>query len=216
MKILYIGRVFSGLETSLLSRQWQPTGVPTIYKIIERLDKSPHEMTFVLMDESARTAFWRDWGHNRDAVLTLKGLHLRIMVGPGARTGTSRLKAKSLRLIQFLKILKLLLLSPPDLVYADRSNVVAAALAARLRRRPVILRVMGIYPSMWEIIRSRSLSCRMLSWCFRSPFALALCTQDGTGGESWMDAALAPSLPRQMMLNRVDRVRRPQPRIAPE
>ncbi len=39
-KILYVCRLFNGLETSVKSRKWNPTGVPTIYKIIETLDSS--------------------------------------------------------------------------------------------------------------------------------------------------------------------------------
>ena len=32
MKILYACRLFSGLETSVISKKWKPTGVPTIFK----------------------------------------------------------------------------------------------------------------------------------------------------------------------------------------
>ena len=38
MKILYISRLFTGLEQTVLEKKWIPTGVPTIYKVIEALD----------------------------------------------------------------------------------------------------------------------------------------------------------------------------------
>ena len=38
-KVLYVARLFSGLEVSLSSRDWNPTGVPTIYKVINEIDK---------------------------------------------------------------------------------------------------------------------------------------------------------------------------------
>ena len=38
-KVLYIARIFSGLEVSINNNFWNPTGVPTIYKLIEALDK---------------------------------------------------------------------------------------------------------------------------------------------------------------------------------
>ena len=50
MKILYICRIFSGLELSIKSRRWKPTGVPTIYKILEYFDKSEHKLQLVLTD----------------------------------------------------------------------------------------------------------------------------------------------------------------------
>ena len=39
MKILYACRLFSGLETSVISKKWKPTGVPTIFKFLERLEE---------------------------------------------------------------------------------------------------------------------------------------------------------------------------------
>ena len=38
MKILYISRLFTGLEQTVVDKKWLPTGVPTIYKVIEALD----------------------------------------------------------------------------------------------------------------------------------------------------------------------------------
>ena len=50
MKILYLCRLFDGFETSLLKRKWIPSGVPTIYKLIEKLDKENLECKFVISD----------------------------------------------------------------------------------------------------------------------------------------------------------------------
>ena len=40
MRILYIARLFSGLEQSVIKGKWEPSGAPTIYRLIERLDDS--------------------------------------------------------------------------------------------------------------------------------------------------------------------------------
>ena len=37
MKVMYVARLFSGLEASLLKRRWEPAGVPTVYKLIREL-----------------------------------------------------------------------------------------------------------------------------------------------------------------------------------
>ena len=49
MKIFYLCRIFNGLVSSIKSEKWQPTGVPTIYKMIEKLDKSDCEVKFFLV-----------------------------------------------------------------------------------------------------------------------------------------------------------------------
>ena len=49
MKILYICRVFSGLSNSI-KEEWKPTGVPTIYKIIEKIDSLNVSSKFVFTD----------------------------------------------------------------------------------------------------------------------------------------------------------------------
>ncbi len=40
MRILYTVRLFSGLEDGLREGIWRPRGVPTIYRMIEALDRS--------------------------------------------------------------------------------------------------------------------------------------------------------------------------------
>ena len=36
-KILYVCRLFNGLEQSVIEGKWSPTGVPTIFRMIEKL-----------------------------------------------------------------------------------------------------------------------------------------------------------------------------------
>ena len=40
MNIIFVTRLFSGLEKSFITKKWSPTGVPTIYKMIEALDRT--------------------------------------------------------------------------------------------------------------------------------------------------------------------------------
>ena len=40
MRLLYVVRLFSGLEDGLCEGVWRPRGVPTIYRMIEALDRS--------------------------------------------------------------------------------------------------------------------------------------------------------------------------------
>ena len=49
-KIFYIVRFFSGLHSSFENGIWKPQGVPTIYKMMEGLDKSKFEVEFILLN----------------------------------------------------------------------------------------------------------------------------------------------------------------------
>ena len=42
VKLLIILRLFTGLEKSIIKKKWEPTGVPTIYKFLEKVDKVFH------------------------------------------------------------------------------------------------------------------------------------------------------------------------------
>ena len=53
MKVLYCTRIFSGLEKSLVEKEWKPTGVPTIYKLLEQLEKNCDLNIFFLSKDSS-------------------------------------------------------------------------------------------------------------------------------------------------------------------
>ena len=64
MKILYVGRLFSGLESSLISGEWSPTGFPTIYRVIERLDRD-FDLRLILADKDDA----RLWKNKSDCIV---------------------------------------------------------------------------------------------------------------------------------------------------
>ena len=84
MKILYIARIFSGLESSFINKKWNPTGVPTIYKIIEALDKNYNtKCIFTAKDNEER--FFPKTKQN----ITLEGLKSSITILPGEKAFAS-------------------------------------------------------------------------------------------------------------------------------
>ena len=93
----------------------------------------------------------------------------------------------------------------PDLIYVDHANFLSAAIFSRLLHTPVVYRLMGVYPAMRAALSSRRLSQRVLRWAYRSPFALVICTQDGSGVEPWLDQALHHGIRRAVLLNGVSR-----------
>jgi glycosyltransferase involved in cell wall biosynthesis len=92
-----------------------------------------------------------------------------------------------------------------DLCYFNNGNLLIAALFAYLGVGRVVLRVMGAYPVMKEIAARRKTPAAWIEYkAYRAPYAHVVCTQDGSGGEWFMDRALRPEVPRTLMLNGVD------------
>ena len=46
-KIIYLARFLVGYYSFYFEEEWKPDGVPTVYKMIEGLDKSKHKVEFV-------------------------------------------------------------------------------------------------------------------------------------------------------------------------
>ena len=207
MRILYVCRVFSGFETSLETRRWTPTGAPTIYRVIEALDRSGHDVHFVMPCKGVGSDYRTDWTAADDCNVSLQGLNRPVRVLASEHRypiWLGRLRGMLTTLRHLWALWRTTRTLRPDLVYADRSNVVFAALVARLTRTPVVLRVMGVYPSMWETLAGRTLADRVTRWAYRAPFSLVICTQDGSGGERWLPKALGPGVSFQMLLNGFD------------
>ena len=206
MRILYICRVFSGFEESLKSQIWKPTGAPTIFKMMEALDESAHEVRFIMTARGVGSEFLSRWDSKTDNDVTLENLRQSILIIASEGRFIARLGKLRGYLAEIIRLYKICLevkRFKPEIIYFDRSNVFIGGLLSRFTSYPVVIRIMGIYPSMRKIQHSMKIADLLQRWAFKSPFAFALCTQDGSGGELWMDRALRPGVPRKMLLNGV-------------
>ncbi|MBI4365425.1 MAG: glycosyltransferase family 4 protein [Deltaproteobacteria bacterium] len=207
MRILYVCRVFSGFETSLETGRWLPTGAPTIYRVMEALDHGQNDVRFVMSCKGVGSDYRTSWTAPDDRDVTFEGLRHTVHVLASEHRHPAwmgRLRGPLTTLRHIWRLWRSVWFERPHLVYVDRSNVVFGALVAWLTRIPVVLRVMGVYPSMWETLRSASPAGRVTRWAYRAPFALVICTQDGSGGEYWLPKALRTGAPFHMLLNGFD------------
>jgi glycosyltransferase involved in cell wall biosynthesis len=206
LRILYICRIFSGFEKSLGSGKWEPMGTPTIFKMMNALDKGPHDVRFVMTARGMGADFHANWHTNKDAEVDLENFDHPILIIAGENRFTKmfrKFRGHLTGLARLYRVLREVRRFNPDLVYVDRSNVAIGAFLARFSGHRVFLRIMGIYPSMRELLTSRRIADRLQRWAFHSPFAYALCTEDGTGGGGWMAKALRDDVPRAIVLNGV-------------
>ena len=201
INILYICRMFNGLETSMRSKVWSPTGVRTIYRIIEKFDS--------------------DALYNLDLVITSKDNNFSRIPGVVSKIKISGLSSVVTNLHSFnskygkvgfllresfhvLYLLAKLFFGRYDLLYVDHANIFTASIAARISKVPVVFRVMGVYPAMRNVITGSGIVNIFLRWCYRAPFSLVVCTQDGSGIEPWLDKALSNNVLVRKLINGVE------------
>jgi glycosyltransferase involved in cell wall biosynthesis len=208
LKILYTARLFSGLEDSFYTKIWKPTGVPTIYKIIEEIDKH-HTPRFLFTSKDSGQGCFSLWGKSSDQEIIVSGLKHSVCVISGVNFFPAWLGRKTriiLREIrQSLFIIIELIKFKPDIIYCDHANVLIGGILSRIQNRiPVVFRVMGADDFMRQCLTPDSLVQKIYKWVYKSPFDLVLCTQDGSGVELWVNSALSDTVKREVLLNGTD------------
>ncbi|EKD23832.1 MAG: hypothetical protein ACD_81C00171G0003 [uncultured bacterium] len=208
MKVLYVCRLFTGLEQSLKTRRWQPTGAPTISRMIERLDKHASDVRFILTRKDVGRGSFSGWTERNDCTLKIDGLQheVRVLAGderfPSWFGRWARAALRELRHLfhitwQFWRF-------RPDVIYVDHANFLTAGIFARVLKVPVVYRLMGVYPAMRKALVGNRIGQRALRWSYRAPYALVVCTQDGSGVEPWLKQALRADVCTEVLLNGVD------------
>lgn len=204
MKILFVTRLFSAIEEGLLHNQWTPMGVPAIYKLLETLDTSSHDIliVFTCKDEGSK------WDRTDDITLQVDGISAKIIVIAGEKR-ISPMFGFLRRYISMARhvicVWKLKKEYHPDVVYIDRVNIWSAAILARFTNVPVILRLLGIVKYMKDVQKGKRIKDRIWRWAYTSPFFAAICTLDGSGGGVWMDNALNMNVKKYLWINGVDK-----------
>lgn len=204
MKVLYVARLFSGLERSVSESSWKPTGVPTIYRIIEALSQET-ELQLLLCAKDGHTSL----SDLEDRRTKLDGLNCPVEILAATPKVSFLPRALLVACREFrhaLRTISRVWYEQPDLIYIDHGNVWTAGILARITRIPVVFRVMGVYPAMRDAIDGKRLAHRYLRWCYGAPFATVVCTQDGSGVESWLKKAIRPGTPVHVLVNGVDQL----------
>ncbi len=203
MRILFAVRLFRGFHGSVASGIWSPWGAPTIFKLIDALDASNHDLTLVFTCKEELD----DLDTAADRQIRLDCLNSDVtLVGGEARipAWTGRLRWYLSEWRQSRVLLRLAKQCRPDLIYIDRGNLWSASLLARHGPAPVVYRIMGISPSLTQPYKGNRPHQLLNRYQLRAPFDLVICSQDGSGGEYWLDRILDPSVERVMLLNGVD------------
>ncbi len=208
MKILINCRLMSGFKSSIIESNWNPSGSPAIYKLIEKFVKDNDEVSIIFTARESGFYFKDMWEERRDKKFKIKGLEANTVVLTGVKKipkifgrfrGHISLIRQTIKVWKFYKKLK------PDIVYIDRSNILAGSIISRFTDTPVILRVLGVTPSMKKILKGKSITQKIDRWCYKSPFSLVIGTEDGSGINNFLDEILNKKTPRETKLNGVNK-----------
>ena len=208
MKILYVTRLFSGLEDSFLAQTWNPSGVPTIYRIIEEIDRR-HTPYFLFTAKDNGLGCFSSWDKTKDKEIAISGLKHNVNVITGVNFFPAWLGRKFRMVLremrQFFSIIIKINRFKPDIIYCDHANVLIGSVLSRMQSRiHVVFRVMGVDGFMRQCLTPDNFIQRIYKWAYKSPFSLVLCTQDGSGVETWANSALLHNVRREILLNGID------------
>ena len=202
LRVMVVARLFSGLVESLDTGQWQPRGVPAIYKLLEALADDPEvEPLFVFACKDAEAGA-RVAGRRAVEVDRLGG---RVLILPYRRhpwLAALGLDGKLRELNHLLRCLWIYARFRPAVSYFTNANFAAAGIFARLGLGRMILRFMGLHPEQKRLAEARG---GLQRWLYQAPFDHVICTQEGSGAEYYLPRLLRPGTPLLIPLNGVDR-----------
>jgi glycosyltransferase involved in cell wall biosynthesis len=194
MKVMVVGRLFSGLAETLADGDWRPAGVPAFYRLLEGLADDPDITLLTVLTGGDRRRRYENPRIGSVVVLPNRG-------GFGGRIDMALTMTAHL-----FACLRLYTRHRPDVVYFTNANFHIAAAFARLGLGRVVLRFLGIFDQHRRLARggARSWRARIEAWLFRSPFAQVVCSQDGSDPQAVLPALLRPGVPCEIRLNGVD------------
>ena len=207
MKVLYCTRIFSGLEKSLVEKKWKPTGVPTIYKLLEKLEKNSDLNIFFLSKDSSNN-HKSIWTTKHNVKINLKGFKNNLEIISGYKYFNFLLLKKLKIFLREIRQLIFLYIKykqiKPDIIYFDNSNVLFASLFAKYSKSKVVLRIMGVYPFMKNVIKKDTIKNKIFYKAYSSKYSLVICSQDGSGVEPWLNNIINKQTQISILMNGVD------------
>ncbi|WP_085909938.1 glycosyltransferase family 4 protein [Kiloniella majae] len=209
MKILYVARLYSGLENSINELNWEPRGVPTVAKLIERLSKDESinlRIIFSVKDGYTTLSL------TNDKKIKISGINADISILSGYVFGHLP-KTKIHKMIREIshtyKIFRLILIEKPNVIYFDHGSIWTAGLISRVLSIPTIFRVMGISPAMRRSQVQVNFVNRILKWLYKAPFSAVISTEDGSGSKLWCKNSLNHKATCHIWLNGVNHISSP-------
>ena len=212
MNILFVTRLYSGFEFSLKKSVWKPEGVPTIYKLLDKLSLE-NKLSIILTAKDSGSTYKSNWEETKDLEIKIKNLNAYVKVLTGTKYFYNFIPRKMAMILrdfrQFLKIIFFVKKQKPELIYCDSANVVIAFLLTKIfPHKPVVVRVLGVCSFWRSIINSKRIVHMIYKLSFKGRYSAVIGTQDGSGIEYWFNDVLLKDVPRYVLLNGVDTLKK--------
>ncbi len=202
-KVLYLTRFFNGLHRSFLSGVWEPEGVPTIYKMIEGLDRSKFDVEFVFSNYNLNASSKFHKFHTKHNLHNFNS-NFHILSVNSKTFFTRKFKNFIFIIKKLFFIIKFLRRFKPDLVYIDRAHVIEGAIIKSLFSSKIFLRVMGVAVFSYnDILVGKSIFSRISRWSFKRNFTHILFSQDGGDIQNFKDKYLVNNVSSSIFFNGV-------------
>jgi glycosyltransferase involved in cell wall biosynthesis len=204
MKILFITSFYSAVRQSIISDNWQPTGMPAIVKLFEGLKDECIEFDNIFISSPIKSktktiSYTNSMFNNQIMFFQFsKKLNTKFFRNFGSFINS---------LLVFRKVKSTIKEQNYDVIYVDRANRVAGALLAYSGSK-VILRLHGITMlfTFYKSYKNVFLNF-MQFFSFRAPYKYIICTEDGTPGKQFLVKYTRSSVPHKILLNGVDKVK---------
>ena len=201
-KILYLTRFFNGLHNSFIDGFWKPDGVPTIYKMIEGLDKSEYKVEFIFSNFNLSPSQKFNKFYTKHKLDSFESdFHILSIYSRGVFRKIHNLIFFIHKLFFLVKFIKRF---SPDLIYIDRAHVIEGAVIKKIFKSKVFLRVMGVAVYSYnDILKGNSFFSTISRWSFRTRFDHILFSQDGGNIENFKKKYIKKSVRTTTLFNGV-------------
>ena len=174
-------RFFSGLHSSLEKGVWKPEGVPTIYKIMEGLDKSKFDVEFILSNYNLFASTKFNKFHTKRELEGFRSRFHVLSVNSNSLFLVRKIKNIFFFLRKYLFLINFIRKYKPDLIYIDRAHVIEGAIIKILFNCKVFLRMMGVAVYHYnDIVKGKSIFSIITRWAFKNNFDHILFSEDGS------------------------------------
>ena len=201
MNIYFVTRLFNGLYESIQNEKWQPTGIPTIFKLAEKIVKT-HQLTWIVACKNSKDSEIID---NVAKRLKLRGIEIYCV--PFKKYSCLNMLNTFINDVMVLyHTVKLSFRTKNRLFYCDRTDILTAAALKYILKAAVVVRILGIYPNQKKMVQDGYVKVfnPLTYFAYRTQFDLAICTQDGSGGEYYLKRLLNRKTPIKLLLNGVE------------
>ena len=201
MNYVFVTRMFSGLFETIKGKEWNPSGIPTFIKLVEKIALSEMVVWFVICRTKKESSVI---GNKFQSIVFRE--RIKMFVIPYKHVlNSGKVNAFFTTLSTLYYIVITLKSLNGRLFYFDRSNIVIAAFIKAISSSPVVIRLLGLYPDQKELsIKILSKLTSFLTFIsYKIKYDICICTQDGSGVEYYVDKLLNRKTKKVVLLNGV-------------